>query len=272
MDPPAQVDRALLADAAALLGIDLGNRDQMMDLVAVAMARLAWRDGPVEDWHRAIPCRISNTEMMRASAATTRLVREIINGGPVDMAVGHAVGPMGEMLDAVGHALVNPDRHLPDGLTLAELAPDAGQLAAFERHVWMFCTRWNRVAAQYGVPEIIALLALYAGRSCWRWWLAPGWRHVVDEYVRRLDDPARWADSVMTRHVTRLGAPDIGEGDLRERLLAGPDRLTAATAEYCFWTGLAGLRPLDCGQPPLPRRVLPPGYVELVNAPTPFAD
>jgi hypothetical protein len=270
VDPLPSVDGALLDDSACVLGIDLGDEDRMMDLVAVAMVRLAWRDGPVEDWHKE--GHICNSEMMRASAATTRLVREILSGGRRRMTGGDTVSLMGETVDAVGRALVDPDRHLPDGRTLTELAPDAEQLAAFERHVWMFCTRWNRVAAKYGVQETIGLLALYSGCSCWRWWLAPGWHHRVDEYVRRLDDPARWSDPVMTRHVARLGAPDVGGADLRALLLDGPDRLTAAAAERCFWTGLAGLRPLDCGQPPVPRRVLPPGYLALVTAPLPFAN
>jgi len=103
---------------------------------------------------------------------------------------------------------------------------------------------------------------------------------VVDEYVRRLDDPTRWGDPVMTRHVAAAGGPDPGGADLSGRLLAGPDRLGAAAAAHCLWTGLGGLRPLDCGLsplprrvlPPLPRRVLPPGYLNLVIAPMPFAD
>jgi hypothetical protein len=161
VDPLPSVDRALLDDSACVLGIDLGDEDQMMDLVAVAMVRLAWRDGPVEDWHKE--GHICNSEMMRASAATTRLVREILSGGRRGMTGGDTVSLMGETVDAVGRALVDLDRHLPDGRTLTELAPDAEQLAAFERHVWMFCTRWNRVAAKYGVQETIGLLALYSG-------------------------------------------------------------------------------------------------------------
>src|SRR3954453_10902814 len=50
-----------------------------MDLVAVAMTRLAWRDGPVEEWHST--GRISNSEMMRANAATTRVFRKMLNDG-----------------------------------------------------------------------------------------------------------------------------------------------------------------------------------------------
>ena len=93
---------------------------------------------------------------------------------------------------------------------------------------------------------------------------------MVDEYVRRLAEPTRIGDPVMTRHVARVGPPDVGGGDLRTLLLAGPDLLSAAAAAHCLWTGLGGLRPLDCGLPPLPRHLLPLGYVELANAPMPF--
>jgi hypothetical protein len=147
--------------------------------------------------------------MMRANAASTRLLREVL-GGRIPAVSGDAVGAMGDIVSGVGRALADSARRLPDGRTLTELALDPAQVVAFERHVWMFCARWNRVAARYGVPEIIALLALYAGRYCWRWWLAPGWPHVVDEYVRRLDDPARWRDPVMAERVARVGVPDIG--------------------------------------------------------------
>jgi hypothetical protein len=136
----------------------------------------------------------------------------------------------------------------------------------------MLCTRWNTVAARYGVSETIALLAIFGGRWCWRWWLAPGWPLVVNEYVRRLEDPSRWGDPAMIRHVAGVGVPDVGGGDLRDLLLAGPDRLSAAVATQSLSTGLGGLRPLDCGQPPLPRHVLPSGYLSLVIAPMPFVD
>jgi len=270
MAPPALVDWAVLVGAAACLGIDLADASEIQDLVAVAIARLAWRDGPVENWHRV--CRISNSEMMRANAATTRLLRDVLATARVGVGAGDAVGQVGEMFGAVARVLADPQRRLPDGRTLAELAGDAVQLGAFQRNVRMFCTRWNTVADRYGASETMALLAIYAGRWCWRWWLAPGWLNVVDEYIRRLDDPTRWVEPAMTWHVATAGAPDLGGVVLRARLLVGPDQLTAADAAQCFWTGLGGLRPLDCGQPPLPRHVLPPGYLNLVIAPMPFAD
>jgi hypothetical protein len=268
MAAPASLDPVLFDEAAAALKIDLRDWNQVAELVAVAVARLAWRDGPVENWHQT--GRISNSEMMRANAASTRLLRAVLTGCRIATVTGDAVGSMGDIVDAAGRALANPERRLPDGRTLTEIAPDPAQLVAFERHVWMFCDRWNSVAARYGTPEVIALLALYAGRYCWRWWLAPGWPHVVDEYVRRLGDPARWGDPIMAEHVTRMGAPDIDRGDLRDLLLAGPDQLTAATAAHCLLTGLGGLRPLDCGWPPLPRHVLPRAYFGLVYTPMPF--
>lgn len=167
----------------------------------------------------------------------------------------------------IGGALSNVDRRMPDGRTIAELAPDAVQLAAFERHVWTLCTGWSRVGAEYGAQQIMALLAVYAGRYCWRWWLAPGWPDVVGEFVRRLDEPARWRDPEIVGQVTRVGVLDIDGGELRDLLLAGPDRLTPTTAAQCLRAGLGDLLPQDCGQPGLPRHPLPLEYLHLVAPP-----
>jgi|tagenome__1003787_1003787.scaffolds.fasta_scaffold19626835_1 hypothetical protein len=62
------------------------------------------------------------------------------------------------------------------------------------------------------------------------------------------------------------------QGTMTVLALSGPDRLTASAAKQCFRTGLAGLRARDCGQPPVPRRVLPPAYLGLVIGPPRVAD
>ena len=255
-----RLDWALLEEAAVRLDLDLGDRDQVQDLVAVAMTRLAWRDGPVEDWHAYPYGRISNGEMMRANAATTRLVRETLDDLGPKVVVGNRVSEADEVFAAVGRALADSRRRLPDGRTVAELAPDAAQLAAFERHVWMFCTRWSGVAGEYGASETMALLAVYAGRYCWRWWLAPKWPVVVDEFMRR------WHNA-MTNRLGDIGRRDTSGGDLGDLLLAGPDRLTASAAAHCLRLGLGCLLPQDCDLPALPRHALPPGYFRLVDHP-----
>jgi hypothetical protein len=69
---------ALARDAARKLGFDPDDRGSLADLAAVGIARLAWRDRPVEDWHAVPQRRISDSEMMRASAAVTRAVRDLL--------------------------------------------------------------------------------------------------------------------------------------------------------------------------------------------------
>jgi hypothetical protein len=73
---------------------------QLVDLVVVGTVQHAWRNSPVEDTHASAWCPLTDGEMMRTNAATTRLVRELVAelflGGVRDevptMAVGASVG------------------------------------------------------------------------------------------------------------------------------------------------------------------------------------
>jgi hypothetical protein len=76
------VDEMVLRGACVQLGFDPDDGERVKDLAAVAVTRLAWRDSPVEDWHSIRFRRIGDGEMMRANAATTRLVREILADRP----------------------------------------------------------------------------------------------------------------------------------------------------------------------------------------------
>jgi hypothetical protein len=142
---------------------------------------LAWRDSPVEDWHAVPHRRIMNSEMMRANAATTRQVRDLLDRQLLVAATSGARPRVDDMFAAVYRAVADPNRRLPDGRTVAELAPDPSQFAAFDKHVCTYCARWTTVALEYGLPKTLVLLACYAARYCWRWWLAPRWPRVVDE-------------------------------------------------------------------------------------------
>ncbi|WP_131770453.1 hypothetical protein [Candidatus Protofrankia californiensis] len=53
------------------LGVDPDNNAALIDLAAVTVTRMAWRDGPVEDWHAGPESQLGDAEMMRANAATT---------------------------------------------------------------------------------------------------------------------------------------------------------------------------------------------------------
>ena len=40
------------------------------DLAAVAVARMAWRDGPVEDFHASADSQLDDAQMMRGGSAS----------------------------------------------------------------------------------------------------------------------------------------------------------------------------------------------------------
>jgi hypothetical protein len=108
----------MLAD----LGVDPHDKVVIADLAAVGIVLLAWRNGPVEDWHAVPLNRISDAEMMRASIATTRLVREVIVREARAEDAGEGVDAFTIRLIArVDRVLGDPDRRVPDGRSLPEL-------------------------------------------------------------------------------------------------------------------------------------------------------
>jgi hypothetical protein len=74
---PREASDVVLA-AAGRVGLALDDERQVLDLAAVAIARLAWRDSPVEDWHAAPANRIGDADLMRANVAVTRDVRTLL--------------------------------------------------------------------------------------------------------------------------------------------------------------------------------------------------
>ena len=100
-------------------------------MAAIAINPLAWRDSPVEDWHAAPACRISDADLIRTNAAVTRGVRGLLTATPTGerhRLDGEASGDdFGGPAAAVSGALTDPGRLLPDGRRLHRLAPSAVQ-------------------------------------------------------------------------------------------------------------------------------------------------
>lgn len=90
---------------------------------------------------------------------------------------------------------------------------------------------------------------------------------LVVEFIQRIEDPRRWRSGWETNNLRRLGRPpdNLTTHQLRERLLAGPDQLSAATATYCLRAGLGAIPPHECGLPPVRRHLLPIHYLGLVD-------
>jgi len=267
-------DQGVLArEVAWKLGFDPDDRSSLADLAAVGIARLAWRDSPVEDWHAVPQQRISDSELMRASAAVTRAVRDLlVTELPPSPWPRDSVGDDGDadrMFADLAGMLSAPVRRLPDGRTLEELAPAREDLMAFVGHVQEHARWWADRAARHGLHEVLLVLACHAALWCRRWWLAPDWPYLIGEFGRRVSDPGHRA-----AYAQDAGPPpDVASGsELRDLLAAGPDRLTAQLASYCLRAGLGDLRPADYGRsvPPVSRHPIRVLWQHLAGDPPDF--
>jgi hypothetical protein len=250
-----------LSAIAGYLAVDVGDARQMADLAAVAVTRLVWRDGVVEEWHRASPTRIVDHEVMRANAATTRLVR-----GQLADAAGGTAERVAMAFGAVCPRLVDPGRRLPDGRTVGELAPDARGLGVYGDQVRGFFVRLGRLVDCLGPEVVVGAMACYAAAVCWQWWLAPGWPSMVDMIMRNLEGGCSYSFQSVSCSVRSILIP--GELDLsgvRRRLVAGPDRLSATEARYCLLGSHSSRLPQDHGLSPRSRRMLPPTQQHMIR-------
>jgi hypothetical protein len=241
-------DLGLLEGAARQLAVDTNDPNQLADLTAVAIAVLAWRESPVEDWH-AVPLeRISNPDMMRGNAATTRLVRDHLRE-PLHAALSSHTR-VADLLASACVLIADLDRRLPDGRAVRDLGSHNRDLVLFGDHVQTVAERCTVVAREVGGLQVVSLLACFAAAYAWRWWLTPTWPRRVEEFMRRIEDPGRWRDTDMVRHVERVivhGRHAVDHERLRPALLAGPDQLDALGAEYCIMPDFAESFPSTVG-------------------------
>jgi hypothetical protein len=263
----SRFDPGLIDDAAVQLGIDIANLEQVSSLVAVAVTRLAWRDGPLESWHSRPNSPIGDVQMMRANAATTRLIFSIVYERMRWLGTPRHIWDGSAFFEDVGAALVDVTRTLPHGLRVEELATDKADLSDYVDHVVGFCAGWTTLSQAVGLWSTISLLACHAAVFNQRWWMSIGWPNVVAELVRRVKDPAGCDSGFEAAVLGRLGGPPGGLSAeaLGDRLLAGPDTLTAGEAEFCLRAGIGHIMPQQCGLPPVQRRILPREYFTLVN-------
>ena len=158
----------------------------------------------------------------------------------------------GVVFGAVGGSLKDPDRQLPDGRILRDVAPDHAALETFDDQVDILSGGWIALNEQIGGFTVLLLLAVLGAAWCRRWWLGLDWPYLVAEFSARVNDPARWEDPVMAAHVRNLDWPQqCADADvLHQMLLRGPDRLDTGTARYCLRAGLGFLLPQHYGRPP----------------------
>ncbi len=226
-------DPGLMRQAAALLGVDAADPDTGLDLAAVEITSIAWRNGPVDAWQRRSSSRTSNGEMLRADAATTRLARSLMESRPLDRHPGPEDAGSAHRPDlvfaATGDALSDSDRRLPDGRQMAAVAPHRRQLNLYRHRVRGACRRWTEMAAEIGPELTLLFLACCAAATFRQWWLGLDRPGIVDDFIGRLG-------TVSGAESPRTG---MDRSQLRRLLLDGPDLLDADTTKPCARVGLS---------------------------------
>ncbi|GAA5108157.1 hypothetical protein [Haloechinothrix salitolerans] len=233
---------------------------ELLDLASVGIVLHAWRNSPLEDAHASDWCPLSDGEMMRTNAATTRVVREFLmtflaNALDVSVPRPTSSAPLAvhdtvadadalasedldefddadllveELLGPLHVALVR--RVLPCGHTVAEATGEF--FDELDDHVAQELDTFAYVTETYGLRAALYLKAI-AGTSQ-QWWLTPAWPGTVAALRIVLADSGH-------RHWDIGGYPELSTwpdrcadiDQLVDVLYAGPDRLTAAEARWC---------------------------------------
>ncbi len=193
-------------------------------LASIGLTLDAWRNTSLEDLHAGDHPGggFTDSTMMRFNIATTKAAAKYVNAEGVNW-------------NGLLAMLTDPDRPLPGGLTVGELAGDG-----FDRLI-MDVDRVVRVTAEIeaaqGFAYTLTLLALHAGLFCKGWYGSPWWPDVVDVFIERLADPAPAAWRHDDRQVPEPGSVADREA-LREALREQPEALDDGGICWCLEHGL----------------------------------
>ena len=217
-----------LEAAIAAQGIRGDNIEALLWPAAVGATQLLWRNTAVEDWH-AEADGLDDGEMMRTNAATVRLVRDLLAAGK----------PWRKVADAA----TSPDRVLPDGRTL-ESTPKR-DCFGFAGRRWLraACSPVSRRPSTAG-HRSLWLPPSPCGAAATGTAGMPSWPARVDAFCRAIQDPRdpHWELMPLERIGPRPAQiQDVG--DLRAKLLDGPDQLSAESAGWCIRAMLGYVRP-----------------------------
>ena len=198
------------------VGVDPDDAAVIVDLAAIGITNGTWRNSPLEDWHGA--GRIHDGGMLRANDVV--LLEFVV---PTEMA-GSAREPerrdpawdlddhlddafadasegffatedlaaldsdfTDELFADVFESLSNPDRVLPDGRTLGQLAGE--ELDELVDHMDRALGGIAASAERHGFDFTLQRAAVHGGLACAHWWGTPWWPEVVAGFLVRLDNP-----------------------------------------------------------------------------------
>jgi hypothetical protein len=136
--------------------------------------------------------------------------------------------------------IVNPERRLPVGTTLGNVAGES--LNQLEIAADDALTAFLHEGEDLGIRAAFHRAAAYGGRECGHWWGHPGWAQLVAEFTRVLDEPrdAHWGGRGEFRARLRPEPALVRDREgLRQTLLQRPWTLDDESAQ---WVVAAGIR------------------------------
>ncbi len=236
------------------VGIDPNDPAIVLDLAAIGITNGTWRNSPLEDWHGE--GRIYDGGMLRTNVATTKLVREVLSdhlGEIFDDEDAPLIATedladleadfSDELFMTMFQRLSDPDRVLPDGRTLRQLADeDLGELVDhMDRALGGIAVSANR----HGLDLALQRAAAHGGLGCAHWWGTPWWPDIVAEFLARLEDPRHPHWGKARDWYARLPdqPPEVADRRrLRTLLVDAPEALSDGGAEFCVEAGIGFIR------------------------------
>ncbi|WP_104113008.1 hypothetical protein [Micromonospora chalcea] len=250
---PQREDELLRGMLAHQVGIEPDRAAAVLDLAAVGVVNNAWRNGPVEDWH-AGDGPLNDGDMLRINAHTSWRIRQIIRrwryevGLPADADAGQlddvSVDDWDWLAVRVWRWLVNPQRLLPGGFRIIEIAGD--DLADYNEHVAGTLGAWATTAEKRGGRYAAWRAAIHGGLACRHWWGTPSWPDLVHAFVTVLDEPSHrhWGPDGQWRRGLRQEPLQVQDrSGLRKLLLRSPWLLDQPAAQWVVAAGIGHLLP-----------------------------
>jgi hypothetical protein len=243
---PEDADSARISLAS--LGADPDSSRQVLRLASLGLVRFAWRDTCVRNWHAE--GRLRDGDMLRVNSHMS---------WRLDQFLCHWHGQLGFPPDAPARSLdeisldefrwlgaqvyrwiVNPERRLPVGMTLGNVAGKSLNQLKIDADDAL--TAFFYEGEDLGIGAAFHRAAAHGGRQCGHWWGHPGWAQLVAAFTRVLDEPwdAHWGGHGEFR--ARLPAEPALVRDregLRQTLLQRPWTLDGESAQ---WVAAAGIR------------------------------
>lgn len=230
-------------------GLDPAVLREVVPVWSIGLTNGVWRNTVIEDWHSGTSP-LTDGDMLRINSHTTYGVQKRLNGWlrTHELEVDGATSELDDVdLDDVEELavllyawLTRPQRRLPTGMTLAQLAESVGGgIEEYAEDADEALSGFLAMAEESGPAFAFLRTAAHGALACAHWWNHPRWPAHVDAFMAELRDPAN-------KYVQRLGSRPAEIEDLavlRSQLLSAPWKLSGESAEWLVDAGLRYAKP-----------------------------